>query len=399
MTDLQRAALRAKEIQGRLPELGGKSTYDDAERSELDSLRTEYVDLTRRMSALEIADMDMTETATPDHQEAELLTRGNVGEMFDSVLAHGMPTGANAEIQAHYGIEGNQIPLEMLRRDEDTDGLRTRAVTPAPSDVGQNQASIIPYVFPDSVAAFLGVSTPTVGVGEAIYPVLTKAPTVGTPAENNEQAETTGAFSADILSPSRLQASFFYSREDRARFAGMDSALRMALSEGLSDALDKQIINGTNGLLEGTNLPNHNVSTITTYAVYRSQFVYGRVDGRYASGVGDLRVVMGSDTFGHSASIYRGNNDNMDALMSITDATAGVRVSAHVPDTSGSKQNAIIRLGSRMDMVAPLWQGITIIPDEITKAKAGQIVLTAVMLHAVKVLRTDGFYKQQTQHA
>ena len=40
----------------------------------------------------------------------------------------------------------------------------------------------------------------------------------------------------------------------------MSEALRMALSEGLSDALDKQIVNGTNGLLEGTNLANHNVS-------------------------------------------------------------------------------------------------------------------------------------------
>ena len=397
MTDLQRAALRSREIQTRLAELGGQSEYSDDERGELDKLRGEFTDLQRRMSALEIA--DMTETATPDHQEAELLTRGNVGEMFDSVLSHGTPSGANAEIQAHYGIDANQIPLAMLRRDEDTEGLRTRAVTPAPSDVGQNQAAIIPYVFPDSVASFMGVDTPTVGVGEAIYPVLTTAPTVGTPAENNEQAETTGAFSADILSPTRLQASFFYSREDSARFAGMDSALRMALSDGLSDALDAQIIAGTNGLLTGTNLPNHNVSAVTTYALYRSQFVYGRVDGRYASVAGDVRVVMGADTYANAAAQYRGNNDNMDALMSIMDATAGVRVSAHVPDTASQKQNAIIRRGMRRDMVAPLWEGITIIPDEITKAKAGQIVITAVMLHAVKVLRADGFYKQQTQHA
>ena len=84
MTDLQRAALRAKEIQGRLAELGGKSEYNDDERGELDKLRNEYVDLTRRMSALEIA--DMVETPTEDHQETELLTRGNVGEVFDTVL-------------------------------------------------------------------------------------------------------------------------------------------------------------------------------------------------------------------------------------------------------------------------------------------------------------------------
>ena len=53
----------------------------------------------------------------------------------------------------------------------------------------------------------------------------------------------------------------------------------------------------------------------------------------------------------------------------------------------------------RRDMVAPIWDGITIIPDEITLVKKGQIVITAVMLHAVKILRADGFYKQQIQNA
>ena len=43
----------------------------------------------------------------------------------------------------------------------------------------------------------------------------------------------------------------------------------------------------------------------------------------------------------------------------------------------------MIPLGSRRDMVAPIWEGITLIPDEITKAANGQIVVTAVMLHAV----------------
>ena len=43
--------------------------------------------------------------------------------------------------------------------------------------------------------------------------------------------------------------------------------------------------------------------------------------------------------------------------------------------------------------MAPIWEGVTLIPDEITKAGTGQIVVTAVMLHAIKVLRSDGFFK------
>ena len=95
--------------------------------------------------------------------------------------------------------------------------------------------------------AFLGVDMPTVGVGEHIFPVLTTNATVGTPAENAAQAETTGSFSADALPPSRLQASFFYSREDRARFAGMDEALRMNLSDALASYCQKLVTRVSGG--------------------------------------------------------------------------------------------------------------------------------------------------------
>ena len=296
-----------------------------------------------------------------------------------------------AELQTYYRLSSNAIPLSLLE---------TRAVTPAPTDVGTNMSPIIPGVFPQSCAAFLAVDMPTVGVGEAVYPVLTQNATVGTPAENAAQAETTGSFSADVLSPSRLQASFFYSREDRARFSGMDEALRMNLSDALADGLDKQILVGTEGLFTGTKLPNHNAAAVTSYANYRSELGYGRMDGTYAGGVGDLRIVMGAATYGHAAGVFRSANaGDRAALEDLMQVTSGVKVSAHVPAVANNKQNAVIRLGVRRDMVAPVWEGVTLIPDEITKAANGQIVVTAVMLHAVKILRAEGFYKQQTQHA
>ena len=105
---------------------------------------------------------------------------------------------------------------------------------------------------------------PTVSTGDAVFPVLSTNADVGVPAENAAQSETTGSFAADVLSPGRLQASFFYSREDRARFSGMDAALRSNLSDALSDALDKQILVGTEGLLTGTKLANHNTTAVTS---------------------------------------------------------------------------------------------------------------------------------------
>ena len=392
MKDKKHLETRQDMIRSRLAELGGQDASDDGQM-EIRSLSVEYGANADRLVALGIADDAPTVTATVDRQRVELFQRASVGALvFDLVNGRSGTDGAQRELQADFGLGSNEIHVRQLTDDY--------AVTPAPGNVGQNQSEIIPYVFPDGVAAFLGIDTPTVGVGEAVYPVLTSTLDVHTPAENAAAAETTGAFSGDVLTPSRIQAAFSYSREDRARFAGMDSSLRENLSMGLSDGLDRQIVRGDpNGLLHGTVLANHNVTAVTSYALYRSQFAYSRIDGRFASGTGAMRAVMGSATYAHAASQYRGNNDNTDALDALMRITGGVRVSAHVPDVASTRQNALIRLGMRRDAVAPIWENVALIPDEITKAANGQIVLTAIMLYAFKLLRSDGFYKQQTQHA
>ena len=335
------------------------------------------------------------ESKPEDRERLDLEKRANVGDVFGLVINGGAPSGAMLELQQDRGMGSNEISIRQLMN------LEHRAVTPAPGQVDQNQQPIIPYIFPDSVAAFLGVDMPTVGVGEAVFPVLTSELTVGTPAENATQAETTGAFSANVLSPIRLQASFFYSREDRARFQGMDSALRMNLADGLQDGLDRQVMQGTNGLLTGTNLADHDAAAETTYANYISQFGFGRVNGRLASSAAAVRSVMGAGSYAHAGSTYRNNNVDRTALDRLMDITGGVRVSAHVPAAAGTpaKQEAVIRLGSNPDMVAPIWENVAIIPDEVTKADTGQIVITAIMLHAIRILRVEGFYKQETQHA
>ena len=373
-----------------------KDEMTDAERTEVDTLtkRLQEVEVEFRAAVmLDETHEVRTEGTTEGRELRELIGRASLGAIFHATLEHRMTEGAERELQDHLGLAGNQVPLALLE-------MRATGVTPAPAGVGQNQSTIIPAVFPMSCAAYLGVDMPRVGVGDAVFPVLTTSADAGVPAENAEQDETAGAFTADVLAPGRIQASFRYSREDRARFMGMDAALRENLSMALADKLDQQVINGTNGLLNGTVLANHNVTTETTYALYREQFAYARVDGKYASATSDLKILMGAAAYAHAASQYRGNNDNMDALMSLMNATGGnVKVSAHVPALSGTKQNTIIRLGMRRDMVAPIWEGVTLIPDEVTKAANGQIVLTAVMLHAIKLLRAGGFYKQQIQNA
>ena len=405
MTDLIKLEIRCGEIRQRLSAIGGMDELTDETRAELDALKREYSDTEGRVAALKIAGEAPTatiETRSSEGREYRRLTeRANVGQIFDSILNHRTIDGATAELQTHHNLDTNQVPLALMIRNWPGEGeLETRAVSPAPANVGQNQQSIIPYVFPMSAASYLMVDMPTVPVGESVWPVLTSELDVNTPAENSDSDETTASFSADILTPARIQAAFFYSREDKARFAGMDAALRENLSMGLADGLDKAILSSTTGLFTGTHLASNNVTAVTDYDGYLTDFAYGRVDGRYASTVADIRMVVGAGTYAHMGSVYRNTSVDRTILDRLMDVTGGVRVSAHVPAVSAAnKQNAVIKLGSSVGAVAPIWEGVTLIPDEITLAKKGQIQITGVMLYAMKVVREDAYHKQQSQHA
>ena len=398
MTPLQTAQLRAGEIRIKLSELAAETDLSDETRAELDTLRKEYGDVERRAAALLISEPAPTPIVSATSEGTEyraMVARANVGTIFDDLLSHRATSGVEAELQQHLGLAGNQIPLDMLRGH-----FEERAVTPAPGQVAQNQQTIIPYVFPMGAAAFLGVAQPTVPVGEAVFSVLTGSLDVHTPAENAAAAETTGSFSANVLSPKRLQASFFYSVEDRARFSGMGEALRQNLNDGLADGLDKAILSGTDGLFSGTNLPNNAQTTNDDFASYLDHLVWDWIDGRYASMPSDLAMVVGAATLKDMGQTYRNTSVDRSALDRVMELTSGVRVSAHVPVPATNRQDVVIKRGMSESAVCAVWEGISIIPDEVTKAANGQVVITAMMLHAMMVLRTGaGLIKQGTDHS
>ena len=387
MKETHKIKIRMSETREKIDDLSTAKTPE--EHSRRGDLVAEYKVLEAEYRAA-IAEEGEATTSPESREWADLNNRFNLGEMFTNVMEHRVSAGPIAEVQQERGLSSNAIPTEML--------MEQRAVTPAPGQVGQTQTEITGFVFPQSVAAFMSIPSPIVPVGDASFPVLTSDPAAGTPVENVAQTETTGAFTADVLTPSRIQASFFWSREDAARMMGMGDALREALGGGIAEKLDKEIMVGTNGLLTGTNLDNHARATASDYGHYVASLLYGRVDGRYAFDLADIRVVMGAETFGNSATRLPANGEE-NALARIRNDSSGVRVSAHFPVAANNKQNAVVRLGTRRDMVAPVWGQVTLIPDEVTLADKGQIQLTAVLLYAVKILRKGGFYKQETNHS
>ena len=389
----QKHLVRASEIKSRLNALANADSPSAEDAVEVDRLRGELTATEAQYrAAVAVEDTGNVSNSPEGREFADLERRASVGNIVDGIIQHRAADGAEDELQKALGIAPNQIPLALLR---------TRAVTPAPTNVGTEQNAIIPYVFPASAAAFLGISMPTVGVGEQVYLVLTSALSVEALAENAAGSETDGVFAAEVLSPGRLQAAFFYSREDRARFAGMDSALRQNLSDGLADGLDKAILSAATGGLIGTGLTVRagDAGALATFADYRGM-VYDAdtIDGRFAADAAALRVLMSPGGYGHAASIYRANNADDSAIDSLMRVSGGVRVSPHLT-VAGDDQPVIVRKGMAMDAVAPVWEGVTIINDEVTKADNGQVKLTAVLLYAFKVLRTDGFQRRAVQIA
>ena len=168
MTKLQKLQVRQSEIREKLNKLLGVDSRTKEQETELTKLTAEGVAIEPEIRAAIVASPDETQTDTEGTTEArqlsDLADKSDMGRIYAAVIEHRQVDGREKELQTELGLSANQLPLSMLRTEH-------RAVTPGATNVGQTQAEITPYVFPQSVAAFLGVDMPVVGTGEAVFPV------------------------------------------------------------------------------------------------------------------------------------------------------------------------------------------------------------------------------------
>ena len=413
MKNAVKVAVRMSEVRQRLNEIAGLEGDDltDEVRSEAEKLHTEYGDLEVRSRAAIVSESEQETVAeaVPDPEKADLESRATLSGILSGIMSGKGASGAEAELQEELGLAGDQVPLVLLGSTEQrATEHRTAGQTPAPTTVGAVQRPIIPAVFPRSASAFLGVRMPTVPVGETVFTVLTTNLAPGTPDGGAEQAHSAGAFTPTKLDPHRIQGSFFIRREDRASLAGMEEALRMNLSDAMMSKMDSEVIAGTEGFLGSSGLTAPaDATAVADFAAYRG-LVYDAdvIDGVYAYTAASCMVLFGPQTYAHAASRYRGNNADDSALDSLMRVAGGVQVSSHIPapTTSGAQANdqqvLISKDVGREHAVAPIWEGVQVIVDEVTQAKFGEIVFTAVMLWGrLAILRDDGFARKEVQVA
>ena len=165
-----------------------------------------------------------------------MLDRGNVGNIFDHVLNSRQLGGAESELQAHYGISGNSIPLAMLS------GAEKRAAAAITGGEAGGTAGFAGPLFADSLAAFANARVTNIPTGVANWPVFAAGPTVATHDDSTEVAETTGAVAVKTLDPQESRASFAIRRVDMVRFPSLDGGIRETLAAAVRDQVDYEML-------------------------------------------------------------------------------------------------------------------------------------------------------------
>ena len=339
-----------------------------------------------------------------DREKRSLLGRTKLAGYIQAAVNGKTPSGAEAEASEAFNCPG-MVPLELFETRSGTDGLETRAVTPAPSTTGQSLASPVPALFESSLAAFLQIDMPSVPAGTPAYPIVSTNLTGGMRGKGAAAAETAGAMTVSTASPRRLTGAFRIQREDLAVLPSLETALRQNLGRVLSDSLDNELLNGNNtapnlnGLFAQLTAPG-DPGQEETFASYALKLT-AQVDGLFATQRTDIRILMGRESYAHAASVFATNADDTSSLDYLIRIGGGVRVTRRIADAASSIQAGIVRKtnpSSDRVAIAPVWSGLELIRDAVSSASTGEIVVTGVALVGGVVLLRGGVFASIKVH-
>ena len=221
MTLTQKLTIQLSTGRQKLNELLAVEERSAEQNVELETLTAEVQKAEPELRAAITAEgEEVVETTVQKPEDRELralIGEASIGSIVSHVLRNKGTSGAERELQDHFELATNEIPVELLRAPVEI----PRRDRTAPSDVGAQQSEIVLPVFSTGDAAFLGVRETMLQAGDAIFAVLSTKPTIHGPFKDSSvAANTTGTFTADALEPlSEFQATFLYRRTDAVRFS------------------------------------------------------------------------------------------------------------------------------------------------------------------------------------
>ena len=418
MTNQQRRDLietKQSERRQKINDLLGVETRSEEQQTELETLTKDIqageVELRAAIALGDDPDLPVTHEKG-DGEGAEIRQLSEKSELRSAIaaIANGKAiSGPVKELAEARGLtELNALPWDVIApRVEHRARVEHRVdtVTSDTADVqGKEQHTILQRVFAKSSTMALGVSMQSVGVGESTWPVIATGADAEFKAADGKKEAEAATFEPVSLAPVRLQSRYAIRREDLARIVGFEPAMRMDLSGSMGNTLDAQNLagDGTGANLSGYlataangGLPAVAAPAVVTFELAAAQLAKG-VDGKYAGNERDCSVVIGVDTYETLASKFQ-TGSGVAATSYFMKQAKQLMASANIPDkTNANVQDGILaRLAGddQMNAVSPVWEGVTILRDELTEAAKGWILITAVALYSFKILRPGGFQR------
>ena len=398
MTPTQKVQIRMSETRERVNDLAGAESADDISRR--DKLSAELkAQETELRAAIEADDAATTPEPRDDAESRELTElRSKVGMgayVGAAMERRGVSNGAELELNQALGIPGDYFPMSLL---EDRAAIS--------GDAQSNEQAWVDRVFAASAAARVGVSFRTVAPGVTSVPVTTAGATGA--QRGTTQAATNAAYTVGVteLKPKRQAVHTIFSVEDAMRLPGLEEAITRDLRGAVVDAVDKAVFIGdatanpnagdivgftTAGITEVTITQANKILT----AGVISEFA-GLVDGQYAAGMGDLRLVLsvGANKLWVSTipNASSGNNESIAQIMAGNGLSWQVRGGIEENSANGD-YGAFIGLARGIEgaAVAAVYDAGQLIRDPYSDADTGEVRLTLNYLWDFQVPRTDNF--------
>ena len=379
--------------------LEDKSDRTADESKEVEALDRQIVEIRERVilaneAATEEAEAAIVERTenTPENREVrELRARPDVtlGEAIEQRLGgNEVFDGALGEYVAAAGVKQSEFPLSYFR----TEAREQRALTAAPTKASQTLQGetmtqpTVEYQFAPQSATALGVELRPVGKGSAHHVATSTQVPASAKAKGAALTNTAAVLTLSARTPKRLGAQFEVAVEDESLYGSLGADLDREASNSLANLLDAQVIGGSGSGAELTGL--FAAATDVTAEGTKSTFPAGLalfaalVDGRFATGWGDVRAIIGSDTFTLFASLMASGSDTSLYDYLAQRLGSGLMVSSRVPATDANAQKVLAVRTASAPITVDLWSnamGIRI-DDPYSAAGSGKRIVTLSLL-------------------
>ena len=381
---------RQSEIRQNLADLVGKETPTTDETRSMESLDAEYRANEVRFRAALTAEDEQRHEAKGELETrsgtewAEMVGKFELRQVAFALDEGRALDGATKEIVEEMrnkgGFQGIPIPYAAL---ETRAGETIASGVPDPKTI----KPIIDRIFPDSVAAKLGIQRINIDHGSVAYPVATSGAVFGwqTTELADVGAQKRFQTAERSLSPDHTGgAQMVISRKAMKQSGvGLEAAIRRDLNAVIGEELDRVVIAGTGtsgeplGIVPGAStygITSTPVGAAASWAAFRAEVV-AFMEANAITSPSQVNLAF-------NPAIWA---DLDEALIAGTAVSEWDRLTKHVgnPAISNTIPGASAIMTATVQGVPPgvlgVYGGIDLIRDPYTKAASGQLVLTGLV--------------------